>query len=409
MPIMVTSICQLPDELLASIVSFLDVDPPSSSRMDELPSLRMTEADETPLKNLSLANRRLHAIVREVLFLHFRLDLDSADKGVPSGWFADIVSRLESFVEAARIPREIRSLVVRTRTWTIDDIETPDPLAMLEPAAPVYDGYSIRWIEELLWTDLLTRLSPSRLTVIAPVYTLSRLAGQAKLITNNHSDFPKMHIQSMTLTQSGHAYPKIGSNPESVRERSATTGPRIYNVIGMLPWNQIELNEGSCLQGYNTYEWFRREPLSLLDDLVDGFYTHSNNASLTSLHYRCIFAFRNCMPNSGLGICTVFTNLTKIRLQLTPDESDRSLDDPDEVKGVEVSDVWLEVADCYIFMVHHIDLKDCALQELRTDDGHIDIVRDVLEDGFAKPTIRARGWYAITEDTWSRGNEEAMA
>lgn len=71
-----TTICNLPEELLEQIIALLDVPPPSQAQNTQEPSPAQLFLPNSPLKQLSLVSKQWRRLVEPVLFKCIRLCLD---------------------------------------------------------------------------------------------------------------------------------------------------------------------------------------------------------------------------------------------------------------------------------------------------------------------------------------------
>jgi hypothetical protein len=102
------------------------------------------------------------------------------------------------------------------------------------------------------------------------------------------------------------------------------------------------LNEGSSIRAYQTYEFFLRQPPSMLSALL-GTGEHPNNhallpSTIVDFNYIAVFPLAS-------HVHTLLSNLPKLDrlfIQLTPRPSNQILQDHKAMKNIDMADLWME-------------------------------------------------------------------
>jgi hypothetical protein len=108
------------------------------------------------------------------------------------------------------------------------------------------------------------------------------------------------------------------------------------------PWTSILLNEGSSIRAYQTYEFFLRQPPSMLSALL-GTGEYPNNQALipstiVDFNYIAVFPLAS-------HVQTLLENMPKLDrlfIQLTPRPSNQILQDQRAMKNIDMADLWME-------------------------------------------------------------------
>ncbi|KAK4982566.1 hypothetical protein LTR66_009206, partial [Elasticomyces elasticus] len=95
-----TPLAFLPEELQLLVIDILDVEPPSWSKIDQEPSLALTDSADTPLKALSCASKHFRRLVMPVLFRCSRVRLDRTPWLRPQYGLVEHEARLELYDHA---------------------------------------------------------------------------------------------------------------------------------------------------------------------------------------------------------------------------------------------------------------------------------------------------------------------
>ncbi|GAB1315245.1 F-box domain-containing protein [Madurella fahalii] len=381
----------LPPELLAQIFSFFDGPAPSDTRFHDQPEIDMLKNQETPLKDISLVNKRWRAIVLPILFRNVVWTLDRWDLPVAApSETADPVDTIPmlAFLRANDLGRYVASftMLVSNRMQPTSRRAEPRPApgsssgSSMETRAPWADprldllfrssqyptnNSAAAYNEDnnWVWDMLFALVDPLRFTLIASPQMLASLLS-CMLFLGDADSFSHRHLLHV-LSLSRDARPKgardgpnLGDKPpprsppspipaasrscsscghEQIRTRST--------LFTIRPWTHLLLNEGSSIRVYRNYEFFLRRPPSILGALL-GCEEAPNDTPLIpptvhSLSYIAIFPL-----SSHFGtLVSALPRVDRLFVQLVP--RNEILRDPEEMRNVQASDLWMERNSCY--------------------------------------------------------------
>jgi hypothetical protein len=367
----------LPTELLCLIFSFLDGPPPSDDRLHEQPRRDMLRASRCLLKNVSRVSKRWRAVVLPTLFRHVVWSLDWLELQDP-----DLVDELPllAFLRTSGLGRHVQSFAIIVSHTTLPSkqrSETPGsssasssarrfavsgaawtPPGILDPSFAIYNE-DYNW----LWNALFKLVDPLRFTIIASPQTLARLFASALFIgdADLFASEEQFHILSLSRESRSTPAPPPPTQPPNVPAAAPNSGcggarrpaERQHIPVALFtlrPWSHLLLNENSSIRAYRNYEYFAKNPPSILDPLLissgDGGLTTSNSPCLLpptvrSLAYVAIFPlalhFRKLTRH--------LPRLDRLFVQLAPRND--ILRDPAEMDHVQPADLWLERQECY--------------------------------------------------------------
>jgi hypothetical protein len=239
---------RLPNELLISIASHLDVEAPSVTKFSHEPTARLTHADETPLKGLSRVSWRWRKILLPILFRYSRIPLDPSPQWVPidarildsmqgqltklSTHEFQIYTRMMNKFKATSTSSAFDQafddvLINLCRVEDDDNILKSVPNILWFPHLPKIFAHFVRFIGQYdlkkhikniaiytdkeyqlrhvatadaplaqaiyeLWDQVFSNLNPDRLVVAAPPSTLSALL-DAQMLSSDAWAFRKIH------------------------------------------------------------------------------------------------------------------------------------------------------------------------------------------------------------------------
>ncbi|KXJ87740.1 hypothetical protein Micbo1qcDRAFT_167315 [Microdochium bolleyi] len=144
----------------------------------------------------------------------------------------------------------------------------------------------------------------------------------------------------------------VRTGGQSHRQGSRRRRPPTCPLFTIRPWTSILLNEGSSTKVYRTYEFFLRQPPSMLTALLGcGEYPNDQPlvpASVVDFSYIAVFPLSSHFAN-------LVRNLPRVKrlyVQLAPLEGSRAfLDDRREMSQIDPADLWMERDMCYGFVV----------------------------------------------------------
>lgn len=362
----------LPPELLGHVFAYLDQPPPSDGRLHEQPRMRMLHEPQCPLKIISLVSKRWRAIVLPTLFRHVLWSLE------PTGLLAarprddeKAVDQLPmlAFLQANDLGRHVLTftmIVVHAQSFDTTSPATsssshhdldsggpaadPVPFHLANPSFSIYNE-NHSW----LWNALLGLVDPLRFTIMASPQTLARLFAAALFIgdADLFASGEQLHIFSLSRESRSAAAQQPPStsfhNPATITSpgTAAPSPEHTYSppaLFTLRPWTHLLLNENSSIRAYRHYEFFAKNPPSLLHPLLCRDEVRQLAPlippTVTSLAYVAIFPlsahFRKLVRN--------LPRVDRLFVQLLP-RNDILLD-ADEMSHVHASDLWLERQNC---------------------------------------------------------------
>lgn len=384
----------LPEELKLHIISFLDLDPPSTFWYQKEPSLALNDEDVQPLKTLSLVSREWRRLTTHSLFRCIRIRLDwqggiTSPPETQSEFARSIANRKHKFktrlFRGAGYPRDTEyasrqawqdDAPEKAARWTATlDTTLTNLLTFLlrNNLHPSVETFSITADGELddgtpdyvreemhcqiatatFWDVLFRHLEPAQVTLVACPSTLASLLNCSVRMLDAWA-FPGMHHQLVTLRR-----PSL-TRHQPVAERR-TTGyhrcesvhlrlgpedparPALASLLYIRPWTALLVNEGSYLQAYGTYEYYHKTPPGIVYPLAQGFEVPM---ALESLTYHSIFPFHDYL---AAAVHMMSTGIIRaLHVKLTP--ADKDWDAPVRIGKADISDCWGEVEQVYSLM-----------------------------------------------------------
>lgn len=214
---------------------------------------------------------------------------------------------------------------------------------------------------EWLWDQLFSVIDPLRFTIIAPPTTLAGLLNRMLFLDDAWSFDIPYHVLSLARpsreTKHGAQSdfdPGLSTlPPHSPLETSSPHARSSYPSGGAVPappcplfthrpWTSILLNEGSAIRAYQTYEFFLRQPPSMLSALL-GIGEYPNNQPLlpptiVDFNYIAIFPLAS-------HVHQLFQHLPRVDrlfVQLTPRPGNEVLQDHAAMRKIDRGDLWME-------------------------------------------------------------------
>ncbi|KAF8858873.1 hypothetical protein BDZ45DRAFT_689687 [Acephala macrosclerotiorum] len=308
----------LPNELLTQILGYLDINKPSDNLLDE-PRLDLTQSDTADLKAASRVSKQWRRIVFPSLFKHAQFIVSE-----PKHHRKTLDEQTPPFLAFA-VRTSLRSIIA-SFTLVVQDAKVSGNGGIgLDPFST-------------FWHSLFDVLDPPELLIIAPVEALAPLTTcRVELADSWQFDCPCHYIQLKRPLTSATTPAETSQGDDGTITSNAR--PWYSTLFEVRPWNSLLLNEGSFIRAYATYEWWQREPPSILPDLV-GVET-PNNAALISPTIRDM-SYIGIFPISSHFNCLVnhFPRLDRLYTQLVP--RSEILQDRTKMSQVEAEDLWME-------------------------------------------------------------------
>ncbi|KAK0721005.1 hypothetical protein B0H67DRAFT_465568, partial [Lasiosphaeris hirsuta] len=375
----------LPPELLFHIFLYLDNGPPSAFRLHDQPTLDMLKSPEQTLKNVSLVDRKWRAVVLPILFRHVLWAFDR--------WDLLLVEPGQNVNPVDGIPllRFLRdhdlNSYVDTLTMIVSTSES-GATAAREAKADLFVGASrsphivnraATYNEDnnWLWEMLFSLMNLNRITLMASPQMLASLLSRMLFVGDAWS-FSRdlLHILSLSrdtksrkeapsestethapqVSNSGSS-PHAPSGPDPLSHLLPTSSrrrpqPAPNALFTIRPWQHLVLNEGSSTRVYRTYEFFLRRPPSILDALL-GCGEPPNDRPLVPAHLAS-FSYIAIFPLSSHfnSLVTSLPRVDRLFVQLVPRND--IMADPEEMRNVQLSDLWMERNSCYSLIMRRL-------------------------------------------------------
>ncbi|EXJ54634.1 hypothetical protein A1O7_09975 [Cladophialophora yegresii CBS 114405] len=339
---------ELPNEILARIVTFHDTASPFDVGLLEKPKSALGPREtsdgirlmsvpagsnrQNALKNLSLTCRLIRAVALPVLFKHAVLH-------------PLLLSDFLAFLKEHSLAHYVLSVVVHVSGH--------------------YNHIHPAW-----WARLLNEVPATRFSVIAPPEVFAELASIHSW--SNDAWAFDMPVQVLRFDQSLEA------------ARTKIDYDDLPNFLVGRPWECMVYNEGSSLSAYTTYEFFLRRTPSLLTAL------HFNSsaagdalfANLLHFDFIAIFPFYNHV-DEVLKCIRKMKRLRRLFVKLCPEPGSTAFDDEMEVAGgaLDVHDPWNECETSWMLIAHTVLFLtvEGELQVLHMDDVKVEGLRRNLE------------------------------
>jgi len=438
----------LPNELLIQIASHLDTAPPSITKFSHEPSLDLTHADETPLKNLSRVSWRVRKIALPVLFRYARLPLDKNPQWVPID--ARILDNMQSQLTKLsnhefQVYQRMRSKFKSSSTFAYDEafddllinlcrIEDGDEFLksvehiMWFPHLPRKDladfskfvgeyalkhhiksvvihtdkEYELRHVMTAdahltkavaeIWSQVFSHLDPTRVVVAAPPTTLAGLVDAQMLSSDVWAFDMKMHYIELAQDE-----------VKAIEHLSPTCRPWNSALIHRRPWTHLGYNEGSSITAYSTYEYhLKQSPKILYLTLLRLAKEADSCCNIRSFSFVGVFPF-------STNISAIIRALQKIRtledvqFQISPGPENTLLTTPKRMGRAQPPDLWLEWNGSYRAIAGFLGTFDFAdgSRFVSQDCGHPRIEIEV-EEYLELLQTRGLGWRRERQGVWIR-------
>lgn len=353
----------LPDELKLYIISFLKTETTASQKASRA-AAPPASAEELhpPLKSVSLLSHDWRRIVSPLVFSHLQIKLTARSVDMVQ---RDL-TRFLDFVEPKGLAAKVGSVVVSTK-------EAINPHSYKED---IFD----------FWKLLMNACDPKRISIVAPPITLACLTCSGTIYRTDEWAFPETALQALSLSD---------PYPPGPRERSNSPKDGIF---WLRYWRHTELSDGSFLQAYATYEYFHKQPPSILQSaFLDQF--DLSNAHETTKSYHAVFPFKSYFDRfpSPTWQCG------RLCVTLAPSPDDKRLDDPDYIGKVDLSDCWREIEQIYFRLTNPMGpvfwCYNPYLRHFTSGDIGYEFVRELLDRQFEQ--LKPLGWEKTGEGTWS--------
>jgi len=367
-----SSIESLPNEILVQIFSHLDGPPPSASRLHEQPAFDMLASDATPLKAVSRVSKLWRTLVLPLLFRNTTWRFNRRHLLEMAELHGAEHMALLAFLRREELTPWVRSLAL----VVTDGIDGPSllPGEGLQLEEDEYER-AIIFNQEMnwLWRALFQHLAIDRLTLVASPRMLATLLSRMIFLSDAWSFTTGPHILSLSLH--GNTEWRLARPPEdlpatppppprsaSQRQRAEQAAQAYEAAYGLKrapcdlftlrPWRSVLVNEGSSTRVYKTYEFFLKRPPSIVGALL-GSEEHPNDEPLLPPTIR-EFSYVAIFPLSHHfhSLINHLPPLDRLFVQLVPRHD--LLSDADELRNVDVGDLWMERNTSYAALMREL-------------------------------------------------------
>ncbi|OLN86455.1 hypothetical protein CCHL11_06338 [Colletotrichum chlorophyti] len=344
---MASPVDTLPNEILAQIFSHLDRPAPSDTRLHDQPSSFMLQNPffDRDLKTSSLVCKRWRGAVLPLLFRHVVWTFDRFELPLieETGSPASAIDFL-AFLRANNLTNYVKTL-----TMFVEDgmggLSTggASSAELMETGFANKASYSedYNW----LWRVMFDHIDPLRLTIIASPRVLAQLLSHKKTVTTSYKSTAKPSSSSPSSSSSSSSKQKPSSKG-SYQKRVPC------DLFTIRPWQALLLNEGSSTRVYKTYEFYLKRPPSILGALL-GAEEFPNDEPLVpptvrDFSYVAIFPLSTHFNTLIMNI----PRLDRLFVQLVPRND--ILQDADEMRNIEISDLWMERNTAYSMLFREL-------------------------------------------------------
>lgn len=386
-----TTVECLPTEILTSIFNYLDSPQPSATGILDEPTFDLTNAETANLKAISLISRRWRHTVLPVLFRHSRFIVRSAKDRYRSALHENVRPFLD-FISQNILQKAVISFVLLVQDEKI--------------ANNIKESYHLNEVSSF-WNSLFQIIDPTELLIIAPAEALGELTCCHVYLHDRWSfDCPYQYLRlqqcsivKSNTTQSGESTTsssaskpmvddtsKIGisvepvhNSPENLLRRPLDTTSQVAQpeshstpstsrlpleerqftraessaLFDVRPWTTLLLNEGSFVKAYSTYEFWVRQPPSILSELLgaDEETPRGPCISPTIRDFSYIGIFP--MASHFKSLTQHLPRIDRLYVQLVPRPLD-ILENPERMEMVDSEDLWMERNSCYALLMREL-------------------------------------------------------
>ncbi|KAH0545140.1 hypothetical protein FGG08_000752 [Glutinoglossum americanum] len=379
----------LATEIVELILSFLDLTPPSSAYLASsvnLPSETLediTSSPNIPLKSLSLVSRVWRNITLQRLFKHVRLRLASLSFSLGLTDFHTFLR----FVDTQTLGRHIESIVV---------VGSGGPNGCID---------RFRETGRSFWPLLFAHVDPKDVIVYSTPEFVDILTAFDLFLDDAWAyeiPFQLLHLQQSREHWQRERLQPLGSI------RSLPEAHFIpHRLLVARPWAHLAIYDGSSIKCYRTYEFWNKTPPSILQK---PYTLGSDLKNLTSLGFTAIFPQTSHVLLLLKSIC-LLARLKTLRVQLLPASDSASLVEMVTTGGIDPSDVWREITECYLLILSTVIRLSQRAQLTRFESGDwVEMCGEGQESGRMATTKLItevlEGWEILGNGCWevSRGS-----
>ncbi|KDN66136.1 putative F-box domain-containing protein [Colletotrichum sublineola] len=355
---MVISIEDLPNEILAQIFSHLDRPAPSDSKLHDQPSSFMLQNlfFDRDLKATSLVCKRwrdaiLPALFRHVVWTFDRFELPLMEEtGDPASAMDFLV-----FLRTNDLTNYVKSLTLFVEDAMGGISDGTSSATLMETGFANKASYSedYNW----LWRTIFQHIDPVRFTIIASPRVMAQLLSRMLFLGDAWNFSMPQHVLSLSRKDKTTATTRYKSTATASSSQSpqpeASHQKRVpCDLFTIRPWQALLLNEGSSTRVYKTYEFYLKRPPSILGALLGAEESPNDEPlvtpSIRDLSYVGIFPLSSHFNTLVQNI----PRLDRLFVQLVPRND--ILQDVEEMRHVDVADLWMERNTAYSMLFREL-------------------------------------------------------
>ncbi|KAJ3938407.1 uncharacterized protein N0V96_011656 [Colletotrichum fioriniae] len=355
---MATSVNDLPNEILSQIFSHLDRPAPSDSKLHDQPSSFMLQNlfFDRDLKTTSLVCKRWRGAVLPLLFRHVVWTFDRFELPLmeETGNPASAIDFL-SFLRANKLTNYVNTLSMFVEDAMGGVSDGTSSATLMETGFANKASYSedYNW----LWATIFEYIDPIRLTMVASPRVLARMLSRMLFLGDAWNFSMPQHVLSLSRkdkrTKETQAEAPVTAPSSQASGSDPAHQKRVpCDLFTLRPWQALLLNEGSSTRVYKTYEFYLKRPPSILGALL-GAEEFPNDEpmispSIRDLSYVGIFSLSSHFNTLVQNI----PRLDRLFVQLVPRND--ILSDPDEMRNVDLADLWMERNTAYSMLFREL-------------------------------------------------------
>ncbi|EFQ31487.1 F-box domain-containing protein [Colletotrichum graminicola M1.001] len=355
---MVVTINHLPNEILDQIFSHLDRPAPSDSKLHDQPSSFMLQNIffDRDLKTTSLVCKRWRDAILPTLFRHvvwtfdrFELPL-MEETGDPASAIDFLV-----FLRTNNLTNHVKSLSLFVEDAMGGISNGTSSATLMETGFANKASYSedYNW----LWRTIFDHVDPIRFTIIASPRVLAQLLSRMLFLGDAWNFSMPQHVLSLSrkdrkMPATRHKSTATASSSQSPPPEASHQKRVPCDLFTIRPWQALLLNEGSSTRVYKTYEFYFKRPPSILGALL-GSEEFPNDESMVPPSIRDL-SYVGIFPLSS-HFNTLVQNiprLDRLFVQLVPRND--ILQDADEMRNVDLVDLWMERNTAYSMLFREL-------------------------------------------------------
>ncbi|KAL3300761.1 F-box domain-containing protein [Colletotrichum asianum] len=413
---MAVTIDDLPNEILAQIFTYLDRPAPSDSKLHDQPSSLMLQNPffDRDLKNVSVVTKLWRAAVLPLLFRHVIWTIDRFELPL-----IEETRDPAATIDFLRFLRDNNlTNYVTTVTMFVEDAlggvatsHLASSVELMETGHANKASYSedYNW----LWRTLFEHVDPVRLSIIASPRVLAQLLSRMLFLGDAWNFDMPQHILSLSRKSKKVVTSKYKSKATASSSRDAPSPENPHqkrvpcDLFTIRPWQSLLLNEGSSTRVYKTYEYYLKRPPSMLGALL-GAEEFPNDEPLIAPSIRD-FSYVGIFPLSSHFNTLVqhVPRLDRLFVQLVPRND--ILQDADEMRNIDIADLWMERNTSYSMLFRELfdPDPDSPWLELKTFESGDAADREAWEMAVQFVQFSGvQGWKVESEGVFVReGNE----